>query len=150
MSPSPTVVLLSVRPPHVDRLLEGSKTVELRRRRWRVAPGSVVLLYASGQRQALVGSILVSETVSGTLDDIWESHGDASALTRGEFDEYFAGCAEAVAITVSTARPLFNPVSLCELRRRSASFAPPQSYRYVEPSELSRLLNGEYGALVGR
>jgi predicted transcriptional regulator len=150
MSPSPSVVLLSVRPPHVDRLLEGSKTVELRRRRWRVPPGSVVLLYASGQRQALVGSIVVCDTVSGTPDEIWASHGDASALTRQEFDEYFAGCSEAVAITVHSARPLFNPVSLGELRRRSASFIPPQSYRYVDPKELSRLLNGEYGALVAR
>lgn len=147
--PAAAVVLLSVRPPHVDRLLDGTKTVELRRRVWRVPPGSVILLYASGQRRALVGSLLVRTIETGTLDGIWSRRGADAALTREEFDDYFAGATQAVAIHVGGARRLETPVSLGELRRRRPTFTAPRTFRYMAPQELSEILNGECEALLG-
>ncbi len=146
--PAAVVVLLSVRPPHIDRLLDGTKTVELRRREWRVPLGSVALLYASGHRRALVGSVRVEGTEVGALEEIWRRHGMDARLTRTEFDDYFADSHRAVAIRVGSARPLAKPVSLGELRRRRPTFSPPQSFRYVASQELSQILNGERRALL--
>lgn len=137
------VVLLSVRPPHVDHLLDGTKTVELRRRRWRVPPGSVVLLYASGKRRALVGSLVVKATEVGMLDAIWDQYGKEAGLTHRAFREYFIGVHQAVAIHVGSARRLDTPVGLDELRRRRPAFTAPQSFRYLALPELSQILNGE-------
>lgn len=148
--PAAVVVLLSVRPPHVDRLLDGTKTVELRRRAWRVPPGAVILLYASGQKRALVGSLVVAAIETGTLDGIWDQHGGDAGLTRQEFDTYFLGAHQAVAICVGSARRLETPVGLGELRRRVPSFTAPQTFRYVIPYELAQILNGEREALLGR
>lgn len=148
-APAAVVLLLSVRPPHVDRLLDGTKTVELRRRGWRVPPGSVILLYASGNRRALVGSLVVTAIDTGTPDGIWGRHGADAALSRQEFDYYFRGASRAVAISVGSARRLETPVDLTELRRRRPTFTAPQTFRYVVPHELRQILNGERDVLLG-
>lgn len=146
---APAVVLLSVRPPHVDRLLNGTKKIELRRARWHVPPGSRALLYASGPtRRAIVGSVTVEETVVSALDNAWRAFGAEAAVTRREFDDYFAGASTVVAIRVTQPQRLASPITLDELRRRHPAFAPPQSFRYVRPAELSQILNGERNHLL--
>lgn len=143
------VVILSVRSPHVDRLLDGTKTIELRRTSWRVAVGTVALLYASGPgRRQLVGSATVDGTFVAPVDAVWREFAGHAAVTRGEFDRYFAGVANGVAIRVRDVRRLPEPIPLAELRRRHPRFRPPQSFRYVDHRELSRLLNGERPQLL--
>jgi predicted transcriptional regulator len=146
---APPVVLLSVRSPHVDRLLAGTKTVEFRRRRWSVPDGSTVLLYGSKNCRAIVGSLVVKSTIVGTRSALWDSHGSRSGLTRQEYRDYFEGSDVAVAICVGDVRRLSEPLTLEELRRRSPSFHVPQSYRFMESEELGIVLNGERSSLLG-
>ncbi|WP_420451786.1 transcriptional regulator [Ilumatobacter sp.] len=141
-------VLMSVRSPHVERLLSGEKTVELRRRRWRVPDGSSVLLYGSRKERAIVGSLVVKATTDGSPTAIWNAHGRASGLTRSEFRRYFDGAENAVAIEVCDVRSLEDPLTLDELRRRNPRFHVPQSYRFVPPDELAIVLNGERAQLL--
>lgn len=142
-----SVVLLSVRSPYVERLLDGLKTVELRRR-WLVPDGSTVLLYAAGNRRELVGSFTAAATEVGTPATIWRRVGRAASVSREEFDRYFDGAPRAVAIHVEAVRCLQEPVALAELRRRLPSFRAPQSYRYLQQDEVNGLLNGERQLLV--
>jgi predicted transcriptional regulator len=144
---APGVVLMSVRPPYVERLLDGSKTVELRRRNWRVAAGSTVLLYASGTRRELMGAVVVQGTVTGARQEIWDRFSRELSLTRKEFSTYLKGADQAVAIRVGQARSLKQPIPLAELRARHVTFTVPQSFRYVAPAELDSILNGERGEL---
>lgn len=143
-----SVVLLSVRSPHVERLLTGVKTVEFRRRPWRVPDGATVLLYRSRDRQAIVGSLVVESTVVGSPSAIWTSYGRRSGLTRREFRDYFVGSSTAVAIEVRDVRRLAEPLPLDELRRRSPRFHVPQSYRFMASGELGVVLNGERSILL--
>jgi predicted transcriptional regulator len=142
------VVLLSIRPPHVERLLCGTKTVEFRRRAWKVSDGATAILYESRARRAIVGSLTVESTEVGSRSAIWASHGSKSGLTRSEYREYFAGAAVAVAITVGRVRQLDEPLTLDELRRRSPRFHVPQSYRFMAADELRVVLNGERKSLL--
>lgn len=143
------VVLLSVRPPHVERLLSGAKTVEFRRRPWRVPEGATVLLYGSKDQRAIVGSLIVESTAVGSPSAMWASHGARSGLTRREYRDYFAGATVAVAIDVGRVRQLDEPLTLGELRRRSPTFHVPQSYRFMATDELGVVLNGERHTLLG-
>lgn len=118
-SPHP-VVLLSVRSPHVERLLDGSKTVEFRRRTWNVPDGSTAILYASRNRRAIVGALTVTSTEVGSRTALWNSHGKRSGLTRNEYREYFSGASVAVAISVGAVRALDQPLALS---RASSSHA---------------------------
>ncbi|HVE45324.1 MAG TPA: hypothetical protein VNA57_01065 [Acidimicrobiales bacterium] len=143
------VVLLSVRSPHVERLLSGAKTVEFRRRPWRVPDGTAALLYGARDRRAIVGSLIIESTAVGSPSAMWGSHGARSGLTRREYREYFAGATVAVAINVGGVRQLDEPLTLGELRRRRATFQVPQSYRFMATDELGVVLNGERRALLG-
>lgn len=143
------VVLMSVRSPHVERLLSGEKTVEFRRRAWTVPDGTTVLLYGSRDHRAIVGSVVVLSTTVGSPSAIWASHAAKSGLTRREYRDYFAGATVAVAINVGAIRSLSEPLTLGELRRRNPTFQVPQSYRFMAGEELGLVLNGERRKLLG-
>jgi predicted transcriptional regulator len=139
MPPSDRALLVSIRPCFASLLLSGDKTVELRRTPPSVEQGTLVLMYASSPARELVGVGHVERVDIGPQDEIWREHGHATGLTRDEFDRYFAGAGRAVAITVSNVRHLKKPKSLAELRRRWSGFRPPQSFRYLSPSQVAQL-----------
>jgi predicted transcriptional regulator len=133
-------LLVSLRPRFAALVLSGEKTVELRRISPNVEPGTLVLLYESSPTRTLVGHGRIEKIETGDPDSIWTSHHPATGLTRAEFDDYFTGTDRAVAITLRDARPLASPASLEELRRRWTGFRPPQSFRYLDPSQVARLI----------
>jgi predicted transcriptional regulator len=135
------VVLLSVRPRFAAALLDGSKTVELRRRRARLAPGTMCLLYESSPTCALVGAFRVARTDTATPDQLWARHAAAMGLTRDEYDSYLEGADQPCAIVVDAAVSFPQPVRLTELRRRQRHFVTPQSYRFLRDRELPSLLS---------
>lgn len=145
---APEVVLLSVQSPHVERILDGTKTVELRRRPLNLVPGTVVLLYAARARRELVGASVSGEVDRGTPDELWRRHRSASGLTRGEYDRYFEGASVGYALSLAGVRDLPAPIPLDELRRRWPRFTAPQTHRRVTTDELGCLLNGERALLL--
>jgi predicted transcriptional regulator len=140
---SSRVALLSVRPRFAAAILDGSKTVEVRRRRARIGDGAICLVYASSPVSALVGAIRVRTTDTDVPDALWTRWGDQTALERAEYDAYLAGSRRPCAIIVSEAVAFPQPVSLPELRSRREAFVAPQSYRFLDADELGAVLNGE-------
>ncbi len=55
-------------------------------------------------------------------------------MTKEEFDDYFDGASQAIAIHVRKPKKFGNPVGLGSLRE-DFSLQPPQSFRYVEAGE---------------
>jgi predicted transcriptional regulator len=137
------VALLSVRPRFAAALVDGSKTVEIRRRRVNVVVGTICLVYASSPMCALVGAVAVESTDVDEPTALWRRWGRHTGLRRGEYDSYLNGSVRACAIVISGAVCFPHPVSLRELRRRQGTFVTPQSYRFLADGELSSLLNGE-------
>ena len=142
------VVLLSVRSPHVERILDGIKTVEIRRRPVRVKPGTRVLLYAAATRKELVGSFRVGVVVSATPLALWKRHQGEIGLSANDFYEYLRGASVGHAIPIADVRSLEEPIPLGELRRRWTRFSAPQTHRFVHPKELGSILNGERDVLL--
>lgn len=143
-------VLLSVRPRFAEALLDGTKTVEVRRRPVRLRAGAVCLLYASSPTSALSGALTLAGVDHGAPADLWRRHGSRTALTRDEYDDYLDGRPTACALVVAAPIVFHTPVPLAELRRRNDAFVPPQSYRYVNDGEFRALLNGEAADLEAR
>lgn len=133
-------LLLSIKPAFAEMVLAGRKTVELRRVRPAVEPGMALLIYASSPRRQLVATGKIGDVAWGSPDEVWEVYGAEAGVARGFYDEYFAGCARAVAILVEEVRPLSSPVALDALRDRWAAFQPPQSFRYLTGKDVDRLL----------
>lgn len=132
MHPENRALFMSLRPRFAELLLDGRKTVDLRRIEPAVHPGTLVLLYASSPTRALVGTGLVLSVCVASSDEIWTRLGSLTGLSRAEYDSYFDGADTAVAISLGDLRRLERPVPLPELRKGRSWFRPPQSFRYFD------------------
>ncbi len=128
-------ILLSLRPRFARAILDGSKTVELRRRRVRASPGTRLVLYASAPTMAVVGMARLGAVLTCDADAAWENHGPQLGLNRAELDDYLQG-RPACLLFLERVLTLDEPLSLGDLRHE-APFQPPQSYRFVSESDPS-------------
>lgn len=122
-------VLLSIRPQYARAIIEGRKSVEVRRQSVRAEPGARLVLYATSPLQAIVATASLGSTVRCTAQEAWRYHGDALALDRQELDDYLQGGIGSF-MTLGDIRELPCPLSLDDLRR-DQDFRPPRSYRFV-------------------
>jgi predicted transcriptional regulator/transcriptional regulator with XRE-family HTH domain len=126
-------VIFSIRPPHAEKILNGTKTVELRRRfTGGIGPGTLALIYTTSPTSALTGFAKIQDVQRLTVPDLWEKHRTAACLRKGDFEAYFSGLELGYAIVLASAKSLSRPVGLRELHKRFG-FEPPQSYQYASP-----------------
>ncbi|MER6395792.1 ASCH domain-containing protein [Kitasatospora sp. NPDC001603] len=131
-------LLLSVHPRFATAILAGSKTVEVRRQRVAVPPGTPVVLYATAPTMALVGMARVAAVQVGTPREVWSASRSRTGITRREYDEYMSGATQASGLTLEEPVTFEEPVPLSALRSTGA-FHPPQSYRYLQGEALRQM-----------
>lgn len=131
-------MLLSVHPRFAIAILDGSKTVEVRRQRVAAAPGTPVLLYATAPTMALVGMARIAAVQVASPREVWSAHRARTGITRREYDEYMSGATQASGVTLEDPVPFDEPVTLRALRA-AGSFHPPQSYRYMKSDDLRQV-----------
>lgn len=123
--------LVSIHPTHVEKIVRGEKTVELRRRfSESVAPGAIILIYSTSPTQAIVGSAAIREVLRLPLKSLWDRHGDAACIDRKSYDDYFAGLEEGYAILLQDVRPFARHVAAADLKAKFG-FVAPQSFMYL-------------------
>jgi predicted transcriptional regulator/transcriptional regulator with XRE-family HTH domain len=126
-------IIFSIRPTHAKKILDGTKTVELRRRfAGGILPGTLAFIYTTSPTSALTGFAHIQDVQRLTVPDLWARHRSAACLGKADFEDYFSGLDQGYAIMLGYARSFNRPVSLSELRQRFG-FEPPQSYRYTSP-----------------
>lgn len=133
------MLLLSIHPKYVDSILSGAKRVELRRLRPRVSDGQA-LIYATSPRMELVASFQIAKVTRAPLCLLWQAVRDVAGITRREFDAYFHGLDSGVAIHIEDVAQFREPVALDTLRAAWKGFHPPQGFRYVDASDLSKVM----------
>jgi predicted transcriptional regulator len=138
-------MLLSVHPRFATAILDGSKTVEVRRQRVAAPPGTAVLLYATAPTMALVGMARIVAVHVGSPREVWSAHRARTGISRREFDDYMSGASQASGLTLQNPVSFDEPVSLSALRA-AGTFHPPQSYRYLNGDELRHVAVAAGGA----
>lgn len=98
------------------------------------------MLYASSPTMKLVGRAEVAEVIVAPIAQVWRDHGSETGINRSEYNDYFEGLDEAVAIKLANVRRLDNPRPLQDLRNRLSGFQPPQSYRYLDEAQVAALV----------
>ena len=129
------VALLSIHPRHATAILDGRKTVELRRTRLPIDVSHVVV-YATSPMQTIVGWFEVDAIERDRPSRLWNRHGPATGVSRREFRTYFHGAEEGTAISVGRVVVLKSPVELS----RVWSSSPPQSFCYLDARLAQRRL----------
>jgi predicted transcriptional regulator len=139
-------MLLSVHPRFATAILDGSKTVEVRRQRVAAPPGTPVLLYATAPTMALVGMARISAVHTASPREVWSAHRAQTGITRREYDTYMSGASQASGLTLEDPVSFDEPVTLSALRA-TGTFHPPQSYRYLKGDDLRQVAKA--GTVVG-
>jgi predicted transcriptional regulator len=143
-TPLSKVLLLSIRPRYTELILSGKKTIELRKRRPNVPPGTLVVMYASQPVCAIVGTFVLGGIVSDRPAALWTNHGAQAGISKDLFEQYYERHECAFGLLIQDVRSLENEVGLAALRKCWDGFHPPQSYRYLRPARTSQSLRLQF------
>ncbi|MEK6667662.1 MAG: ASCH domain-containing protein [Pseudomonadota bacterium] len=127
---------MSIKPKYADLILQGCKTVELRRS-WAAQPVCTIVIYASSPVQKLVGVVAVREVKDQSINELWKtSQAHGGGLTRKELQTYYLGKRRGLAIMLGDVKSAQTPADPKELL---PGFTPPQSFRYLDEAELKSI-----------
>lgn len=133
-------VILSVKPKYANKIMDGVKTAELRRRfSGEVVIGAHAFIYSSSPTRAMIGYATIADVRHLRVDQIWQLYANQAGVSREEFDAYFLGAKEGYVIELHDVRRFHESVTIEYLRKRFG-FRAPQSYQYA---------GREYRTLIG-
>lgn len=119
-------VLLSIKPKYVNKIIDGTKKWEFRKRIWKKSVNRVYV-YKSYPSCCVVGYFDVTNIVSTDLQTMWSMCRNNAGIRFSEFFEYFRGSSFGHAIWIEQFHQ-FEPTSL----EHCPDFNPPQSFMYLE------------------
>jgi predicted transcriptional regulator len=128
-------ILLPIHPRFAEALLNGSKTVELRRTKLPTDLSSVVV-YSTNPVMRVVGWLEVKRVERDRPVRLWRRFGEQTGVSRQEFFAYFEGADQGTAIVVRRAHGLSRPIALSTLGLAKA----PQGFCYLSPSALGKVV----------
>lgn len=132
--------ILSIKPEYATKIVDGLKTVELRRRFLDLTvTGAKMYVYATVPIQALVGYATIDRVRRMSVTEIWDEYQDVSYITRSDFDNYFEGKDAGFVLVLRDPVKLDRPISLAVLKQK-INFTPPQSFTYADEA-LSHLVD---------
>lgn len=125
--------IISIKPRHVENILSGKKTVELRARSVNLPTGSRLWIYTT----LPVGKVKLCAEV-GFIEllppkEMWKKHGKSICIPKKEFDEYTKDRDFVAAIGLQKIRPLAKDICLDTMRKYEKNFQPPQFFSKIHP-----------------
>ena len=102
--PDASDAIISIHPGYADAILDGTKTIELRRRIPELATGTRLWIYATRPTAAVVGVATISDVNRAHPRTIWQKHREGAGVDHASFMEYFHGAQEAVAILLAAVK----------------------------------------------
>jgi predicted transcriptional regulator len=125
-------VLLSIKPQWSDMILDGVKTVELRRVfNEDLGIGTPLIIYSSSPAKEIVGVAFVETVKRRSVATLWKEFGQQSGVPYGFFMSYFEGRSHGYAVVLNHPTKLDSPIPLSRLKDLF-DFRPPQSYMYAD------------------
>lgn len=130
-------ILLSIHPQYAEAILDGSKTVEFRKKNIPLHLRHVVL-YATSPVCRVVGYFSVAEIVTASPSQVWRRFNGAGGISHDKFARYYAGDDIAKAMVIEASSRLLREMKLEAL---DGEPRPPHSFRYLASKPLKRIVN---------
>jgi predicted transcriptional regulator len=125
-------LLFSVRPEYGNMIMNGTKTVELRRRFSKKWIGHRAVFYATEPVSGLLGQAQIADVNEGSPDKIWKRFGPAIKCGRQYYENYVVGCKNVFAISLKDPNPYVDPIFTGTLTQyTNRELTPPQSYLHL-------------------
>lgn len=137
--------LLSIKPKYASMILDGSKTVELRRS-WPSQEIGVLILYASSPVKKIVGLAYVEKTIECDLDELWaisSTHG--GGVSYQELKDYMTGKRRAFGVIINKVVVAQNPLDPKSIFK---DFYPPQSISLASSSDFQLIIDSMFSSEI--
>ena len=123
-------VLISIKEEYSERILEGTKTIELRKSKPNVNPGDYAIIYCTSPTKAIVGLANIKQIIIHTPKRMWRLYSRQLGINKADYFEYYGESEKAVGIVLSNVTSLSNRICLDIIRKHIPTFTPPQTYKY--------------------
>lgn len=121
-------VLLSIKPEYAERILDGSKKYEFRKKIHRDSRVRSVVIYATKPVGKVVGEFTIRQIHSESPGALWRKTKNYSGISKKFFSSYFEGRNLGHAIEVDRVEKYKTPMPIGAFL---SSGVPPQSYAYL-------------------
>jgi predicted transcriptional regulator len=121
-------VILSIKPEFAEKIFNGTKKFEFRRRIYKNEKVKSVIVYASAPISMVIGEFAIETVHFDDLNSLWDSTSEFAGISEAFYREYFSGKNFGYAIEVKEVKKYREPVGI----RESYGIAPPQSFAYVD------------------
>lgn len=121
-----STILLSIKPEYANRIIDGTKKFEFRRR---VSSKTVdrILIYSTSPVQQVIGEVEVVEVLKMKPSPLWEATKKEAGISRAKFRAYFSDCEEAYAYKLGKITKFDVPKTLMDYGIKQA----PQSFVFI-------------------
>lgn len=140
--PKEQTLLMSLRPEFAEPILQGRKTVELRRKFSKKYKGATIVFYVTRPVQQFMFTAIVTQVDHSQKKQLWNMYHQECGISQAAFDQYFSGISHGYAIQLSNVKTLPNQLALEHAKSVYPQLRPPQSFQRLGPkSPLMRALD---------
>lgn len=125
--------IISIKPRHVENILSGIKTVELRTRNINLPIGSRLWIYTTLPVGKVKLSVEIDFIEMLPPKKMWQKYGKSICISKREFDEYTEDRELVSAIGLINIKPLDKDICLGTMRGYEKNFQPPQFFSRLYP-----------------
>jgi predicted transcriptional regulator len=122
-----TCVLLSIKPEFVEKIFQGDKKYEFRRKLFKSTSVTKVVIYASSPVKKVVGEFEIDDILSLDINQLWSKTSQHAGIDKEFYDSYFHGKMIGHAIRIKNVQRYSEPLELNSYNIQRA----PQSFLYL-------------------
>ena len=135
-------ILISIQPEYADQIMDGCKTVELRRRFVEtVEQDTRLFIYSSSPVGAIIGCAKIEGVIKLPIKQIWKTFHKQACIEKSEFEKYFDGVEFGFVVSLGDVTPLTELLVREDILDRWG-IRPPQSYMYLPLEIAASIFNG--------
>ena len=120
-------ILLSIKPAYVEKILNGTKKYEYRKRLPR-KDIDIIYIYSTYPEKKVVGTVKITSCLSAPPSVLWEKTKSNAGISRLKYREYFKGCKKAYAYELGAVNVFDEAKQLSDYGINVA----PQSFMYIK------------------
>ncbi len=121
-------VLMPIKPEYAIQILEGRKTFEYRKNKFKRTNVDVIVIYVTSPVMKVLGEVELIDTLEDSPMNIWKETSQSGGINKESYDKYFEGRNKAVAYVLGKVMKYSQEKSLKDYNINYY----PQSYVYLD------------------
>lgn len=134
----PNFLFISVKPQFASKIVDGEKSIELRKSKPKVGQGDYILIYATKPFMKVVGFAKIEQIIDTNPQKMWDSYSEKLGINKLDYDNYFNNSNRAIGIQISSVCKFKKGFLLSDIKKIMPTFSPPQTYLYFSKFQILR------------